>query len=375
MNIVNENNIPYNYEHLWRTPDKKYDDSNKLLPAPKEGKIWSGQLSFVTKLNETNLYMIKYDKYTKFQNPTDCLICGKKNIKNYFFKIEDVMWDDGLLHYIEKHNVKPTDKFIDLIYKFQPEQHRSSVLLKSKTKSYNIKNINYIKITRNHILIMDALMKHGGYSKKYVDKINKNIQRYSEHAGILLFNNKGLEHILLSCKTDRIDVDDPTIYMPNLTKLSEYEYIFHTHPPTPYPGSRSKEGIMYEFPSISDIFHFIYNYNNGLIHGSIIITPEGMYNIRKKNLDFRKIEIDEDKLYSAFNRNFSKIQSAAINKYGTNLNTYKFYSAVAQDISFVTSLNIILEDFDIYIDYFPRTKDITGKWIIDDIYLPVYVFG
>ena len=69
---------------------------------------------------------------------------------------------------------------------------------------------------------MDALMKHGGYSKKYVDKINKNIQRYSEHAGILLFNNKGLEHILLSCKTDRIDVDDPTIYMPNLTKLSEY---------------------------------------------------------------------------------------------------------------------------------------------------------
>ena len=42
---------------------------------------------------------------------------------------------------------------------------------------------------------------------------------------------------------------------------SFYQYLFHTHPPTPKPGGRAGEGIVYEFPSIGDILHFIDHFN------------------------------------------------------------------------------------------------------------------
>ena len=60
----------------------------------------------------------------------------------------------------------------------------------------------------------------------------------------------------------------------------DFEYMFHTHPATPYPGARINEGILYEFPSVSDLFHLIDHHNDGITQGSMIITPEGMYIIK-----------------------------------------------------------------------------------------------
>ena len=66
----------------------------------------------------------------------------------------------------------------------------------------------------------------------------------------------------------------------NVEDMFNYEYIFHTHPPTPRPGGRVNVGIVYELPSIGDVLHFIDHFNDGKISGSIVITSEGIYNIR-----------------------------------------------------------------------------------------------
>ena len=58
--------------------------------------------------------------------------------------------------------------------------------------------------------------------------------------------------------TNRVDKGDSEIYMPNnVDDMYNYEYMFHTHPPTPKPGGRADVGIMYELPSIGDLLHFI----------------------------------------------------------------------------------------------------------------------
>ena len=153
----------------------------------------------------------------------------------------------------------------------------------------------FIKINRNQLLILDALLEHGGYSKKYADLKGKNIFRYSEHSGLFDVNSNKLQKIVVLGNTTRVDKGDNEIFMPNnVNDMYEYEYMFHTHPPTPKPGGRAEVGIMYELPSIGDLLHFIEHFNDGKISGSVVITSEGLYNIRSKNLNPEKIIIDED---------------------------------------------------------------------------------
>ena len=189
---------------------------------------------------------------------------------------------------------------------------------------------------------------------------------------MLFRSNTGLEKIIVSGNTTLVDAADQDIYLPkNMIEAYDYEYIFHTHPPTPKPGSRAQGGILYEFPSISDMFHFIDHYNDGRTQGSIVITPEGMYIIRKKIVDDKKIIINEDKFYNDAMNVWSKIQKHAIMKYGIKFSAHTFYSKIAQDRSYINMFNKVLNKYKIHIDYYSRIYD--GKrWVIDTIYLPVY---
>ena len=135
--------------------------------------------------------------------------------------------------------------FIDMIFRHQIDPrilrtHKSTKLKGIKIVKYNK---TYLKLARNQIFILDALMKHGSY-KRYVDPDNKTIFRYSEHAGILDFDNQGLERVIISGNTSLIDIDDNDIYFPNnMLDMFDYEYMFHTHPPTDGLGGRAKDGI------------------------------------------------------------------------------------------------------------------------------------
>lgn len=381
MNIINKEGHLYLYESFWRHDTYKNDRDSfgKLFPFPYAEKQWSGQEQFLTKLisTENSLSIVRNSSNKTNKRYTDCLICKKKNINSGVYKISDFIWEDGLIHYIKYHNIKPSENFIEVIYTYKPPivlNNRSEKrLLKFKSDLYVVHDMRYVKINRNQIMIMDALLKHGGYTKKYIDSKNKKIYRYSEHSGLLDFNKHGLEKLIISGKTDRVDRGDEEIYLPkNIPDAFEYEYIFHTHPPTPKPGGRAELGILYEFPSISDIFHFIDHFNSGLTQGSLVLAAEGMYNIRKLIFDRKKIKINEDEMFEELQELYPEIQSDAIIKYGSEFKTKYFYEKIAQNMNYINKLNKSLNKYEIQIDYYPRTFE-HGKWIITDLFLPIYI--
>nr|QBK88959.1 MAG: uncharacterized protein LCMiAC02_00520 [Mimivirus LCMiAC02] len=380
MYIIKFNNKIYKYESLWRNKKniKITDYNGTLLPWPKSNVAWQMQKLFLNKLYsaETNLRRKnKFKKYSK-DKYKHCLICKQKNITTGLYELHDIRWENGLYHYIKEHNIKPSDKFIDMIFRYQTNAKNIKTRKLAKIKGIKIikQNKSYIKLDRNQILILDALMKHGSY-KRYVDSKNKLFFRYSEHAGLLDFDNNGLERIIVSGNTTRVDVNDDDIFLPgDMIDMFDYEYIFHTHPATKgIAGGRAPYGILYEFPSIGDIFHFIDHYNEGDTQGSIVITSEGMYVIRKHKFDDKKIKINENKLYKDMYRTHKHVQKKAIKKYGTKFTPHEFYSNIAQNKTYIDILNNVLKKYQLFIDFYPRTLDKKNKWIIDTIYLPIYI--
>jgi hypothetical protein len=216
---------------------------------------------------------------------------------------------------------------------------------------------------------MDALLQHGA-QKIYKDKQNKNIFRYSEHYGLLDFNSNGLERIIISGNTSRVDLNDKEIFLPHkMSEALDFEYFFHTHPPTP---DRLEEGFVYEFPSVGDVFHFIGHYNEGVTQGSIVIALEGLYCIRKNNINDKNINIDEDELYLEHSKILIKANKLSAQKYGKKFNLERFYSVISQDDHYINLINQVLNKYELHIDYYPRVKDSQNRWIIDTVYLPVY---
>jgi len=234
----------------------------------------------------------------------------------------------------------------------------------------------YIKIKRNQLLLLDAMLNDGGYNKKYVDKTNN--LRYSEPSGNLGFNSSSFERIIVSGKTNREDKDDKEILLPNdLSDSYTYRYFFHTHPPTPHPGGRAVDGIIYEFPSISDIFHFIDHYNMGNTIGSIVVTPEGYYIIYPASFKIKKIKYDqdiEDEIFEKMTEENNNIQALAYNKYGSTFTEEFYYKTIANDITYLNLFNKMVNKYlnnQIKIIIKHRTKDsLTNKWIIKELYLP-----
>ena len=122
---------------------------------------------------------------------------------------------------------------------------------------------------------------------------------------------------------------------------------------------------------MGDILHFIDSFNDGKICGSIVVTSEGLYNIRKIALEHTKIEINEDAMFKEFNDNFMKIQKKYIDKYGITFSTNTFYKKIAQDLEPIQMINKILNKYLIQIDYYPRIKH-KNNWILNVVYLPIY---
>jgi hypothetical protein len=371
MNVKKINDKLYKLA-LWFYKEDKYDYNNNLYPKPKHYDLeWSGKRQFIEKLIDTENKLIKnkdYEEDIKY----NCLLCKEKNISNKIFKYQDIIWKNSLLHYIDRHNIKPQEDFMDFIYNL--DHRHMTRKIKFNSEMYTMDNVQYLKLDKNQILIMDALMEHGGYTRKYLDSNNKAKYKYSEHYGLLDFDEDGLEKIIISGRTNRIDEGDADIFLPkDLLDAIDYEYIFHTHPPTPKPGGRVNSGILYEFPSVNDVFHFIEHFNSGITQGSLVITPEGLYNIRKLTFNKKKISIDKNKLYRQFLDIFYKQQRNAIKKYGKNFDIIFFKKVIAHDKSFINNINKVLNKFSLHIDFYPRILSYKNKWIIDTVYLPIYV--
>lgn len=234
----------------------------------------------------------------------------------------------------------------------------------------------YLKIKRNQLLILDALMEDGGIKKKYEDR--KKLMRFSEHSGNLGVSESTIDRIIVSARTIREDADDKDILLPhNLSDTYEYKYFFHTHPPTPYAGGRAKDGVIYEFPSISDIFHFIDHYNMGKTLGSIVVAPEGYYIIYPTNFS-KKITYDleiEDEIFNEMTEGNNKIQEKAIEQYGDNFDSNFFYNNIISNKAYIKLFNEMVDKYlngQVKIVYKHRTLDkLSGNWILKKLYLPI----
>jgi hypothetical protein len=384
MNILIKYKKIHKYESVWRNNIKinkcDLDHNNIPFPFPIKKKKSKINKKFISKLKKIENILISEKKYKKYKKPKNCLITNKKNITKKLFNLLNNHWEDSLIYYIKNFKITPSKEFIKLINNFYYDKNNKfNFIKKIKTKSFKINSISFvrgekksIKITHNQLRIIDALMNEGGIVKKY--KYGKHFV-YSEHSGLLDFKNSSLQKIIVNTKKNRIDSLDKEIYMPNnMIEAYDFEYMFHTHPPTPKPGGRAKDGILYEFPSTSDIFHFIEHYNNGVTQGSIIVAPEGLYIIKPYGLKSPDEQIfikDEYKTESIIDNVMNNIQDLAINKYGTNFKINYFYSNIAQDKTFIKKLNNILKKYNIIINYKSRKK-INNRWIIGDIILDLY---
>jgi hypothetical protein len=370
-NEIMINNKLYKTIAIWRNNKidiSSKDYNNKLLVFPKKGKFWSGSEQFITKLQEVESILNKLG--TIKIKCTDCHLCEEKCVTTKRYMLDNYVWDNCLRHYIKTHNYQPHNDFIEKIFYYDISQN---VSLKLQGRIQNNNNITYLRLEKNQLIILDALMKHGGYNKKYYDKNNTSVVRNSEHAGYLEINNKMINNIVVSGNTMRVDRGDEEIFLPNENlETLEYEYVFHTHPPTPKPGGRAIYGSLFEFPSIGDMFHFIDHHNDGKAIGSLIMTPEGLYNIRKNIHNKKKINIDENDFFRTYQNKVRYYQDKAINKYGTNFDVYKFYSKIAQDTQYIEGINKAIERFNMHIDFFPRSKDFKQSWIVDTVYIPLY---
>jgi hypothetical protein len=242
------------------------------------------------------------------------------------------------------------------------------IIIKSDIKKY-------IKINRNQLQILEALLIDGGNTKKYIDK-QKNL-RYSEHSGNLDFNNNKLDRIIVSAQTNREDTDDIEILLPeDLHDSYTYKYFFHTHPLTPTILDRVKDGILYDFPSIPDIFHFIDHYNMGTTIGSIVIATEGYYIIYPNNFSLKKIDYDidiENEIMNKLDKGLDDIQVKAINKYSNNFNEDYYYSTIIIDKTYLNMYNKLINKYlnnQIKIVLHNRVKDkLSNKWIVKSLNL------
>lgn len=452
-NHIIHNDVLHSAEYIWRS---KYsamtkDSNGKRLPFPKEATVFGDKDAILKRLNIAQHILHIGGHFKKNITPINCLICAKKNIDTKQFYYDNWLWGNGSIHYIKTHNVEPSVQFKDFIYNVlfsdletdlskaldighlcDPNSDRDGYVLyknarclgllsnknnkndtttehsnrgkkycrsirqikaKSILERVKINNVEFVKLEKNKILILDALLFSGGKFKKYTDPYDKNIKRYSEHAGFLDFDNGSLQKIVVSGQTDRVNEKDNEIYLPkDMDEMFDYEYIFHTHPPTPRPGGRVDIGIIYEVPSCGDILHFIDHYNEGNVVGSLVITPEGLYNIRRyysddeligrlktkkmnanndvNNIEHDAIIIDDDELYDDYRKIFKKIQKDAITLYGDDFSTETFFSEIAQNMTYITRMNHSLNRHHINIDYYPRKKD--GRyWYINTVYLKI----
>lgn len=383
-NTLIEASNEYKLEKVWRSKksDKSRDSNGELYPYPKEGSKWPDKSVIIDRIVDICHMLDEKKRYAEYDKPKDCLLCDVRNVTTKKYRYSNFMWEDGLAHYVERHNIEPSIQFKEFLlsktltkllnrnltkYEYKPKKDGKKgkmILARVITNEHE-----YVMINRNQILILDALMIHGGYGKKYIDAQN-DFSRYSEHAGFLDFENDSLSKIVVSGKTSRVDEGDEDIYLPmDMDDMFEYEYIFHTHPPTPKPGGRAKEGILYEFPSTGDLYHFIDHHNGGNVIGSLIVTAEGLYNVHKYSTSATNINIDDDDLFKKYDRVFNKVQEGSIRKYGTKFDTNKFYSVIAQDLEYITQINLVLNKFDIQVDFYPRKRDKNGNWIIDTVFL------
>ena len=365
-------NIPFFYE----TCNNNYMPSypffiDKLKAIQKlSSKIYTKDLSHEKDLNSKHDKKIDYlCSIIDFQNDK----CNKCAIKK-FYELGNIIWANILEHKIDQHKLYPSEYFIKIIlaivisdnYIINPPLQLPPKLISS---------YSYIPLHYNKLLIIDALMSQGSQPRYIAPTNNSTIPEkfiYSEHSGAISINNNSVNNIIVSAETNRTDIGDENIYLPNNTELlAKYEYIFHTHPNTSKYGGRVKEGIVYEFPSANDLFNFIKYHNDGKAQASIVVAPEGTYVVRP--IQYQKLLDINLELFYHLRKFILKLEKIALKKIRPFVQKISdpdiFHAVVGSDFTCIKIYNKFIEPINLFIEYYPRIKK-NGEWASCQINLP-----
>lgn len=244
------------------------------------------------------------------------------------------------------------------------------------------KKIKWIEFTYNQLLLIDSGYQNGSIKQFKCIHDNDELLCYSEISGRLVLKNDVIDKIIINAHHENYDPQDPEIILPlNDLSFAESEYIFHTHPQP--SKKRRKGGIVYEFPSGSDLFHFSKFYRPGSkTIGSFLITPEGLYLMRPRIYGEAINMITTD--IKTIDMELLEIESLAFEKYG-DFDSDTFYQEIIHDYQFIDILNKIIKPLNLRIDYFPRIPIYVGgtegsidhvargekiQWSLQPFYLP-----
>lgn len=286
----------------------------------------------------------------------------------WLYRLGNIVWFDTLRKTIRDKKRYPSSYFMKIILATKIINNRI-VNPPIELPLELIDQFSFIPLHYNKLLIIDALM-HQGSSKRYQTSNKRYI--YSEHAGAIEVIDRNINSIIIASDTDRIDSADSDIYLPVNSKiLEENTYIFHTHPNTTTYAGRLKDGIIYEFPSVSDLLNFIKYYNEGQVQASLIICPEGIYVIRPIVWE-SNIEIDYE-IFHDLRLFILKLEKEAIAKYKHLHHTLSdpnvFHESIGQDMSFIDSYNKLIRPNNLWVEYYPRIWR-NGEWTLQQINLP-----
>jgi len=292
--------------------------------------------------------------------------CSRK--KYAVYQLSSFVWPEGIRHYIKKHQSYPSHPFVQMI--MHTACHQKFVCNPpSFVDPQKIDKIKYILLSANNILILDSLMKEGSHPRYiYEDKYI-----YSEHSGVLVMKNNKIESVIVSTLTNRIDPADTEIYLPiNITEFENYPFLFHTHPNQGHYGGRISNGILYEFPSASDIYNFIKYGSTGKAQSSLIIAPEGLYNIKILSL---LSPVPDAHWFDELKNFILHLEKTALKKNKKFLNQLGnadiFHQKIGADTTYITEYNKFLRPKNLIIEYYPRQK-VNGEWILPSIYLQYF---
>lgn len=287
--------------------------------------------------------------------------------KNKLYQLGGIQWSNNIKHLIETHESYPSDYFIKVIMNtciIDNHIVNPPIILNSD----QIDRFTYIPLRHNKLLIIDALMHQGSYPRYE----NNNDFVYSEHSGGISVKNNIVDNIIVSAKTNRIDADDKTIFLPvNTADLIDYEYLFHTHPNTTTYAGRIKDGVIYEFPSANDIFNFVKYHNEGRAQASLIAAPEGTYLIRP--IQYQSQFDVNPNLFYYLRKFILKLEKLAIKKNNAVLDKLSdpdiFHEKVSSNFRYINTYNRFIEPGNLFVEYYPREKK-NGEWCLRQVNLP-----
>src|SRR5258707_464778 len=110
-NTIKKNNKEYKLEKIWRSKKTDYlrDSKGELFPFPKHNsKKWTGEQIILNRLTSIEEYLDSHKIYHVYPEPKDCLLCDKKHVTTKRYEYMNMMWEDGLEHYILVHNIEPS---------------------------------------------------------------------------------------------------------------------------------------------------------------------------------------------------------------------------------------------------------------------------